>query len=489
MVASTHQLRDHQKIERLARQKFPASNFVHVRDSIVFTEHTTKDRKGRTQQYNKEALQAICDRCNYRILDSDDFAALTDGHTPEHEEIIKGAKMPEVMGFAGNFRVVKFGRLNPRYAIACDEWHFRESHAKAKKLPRRSVEVWMAKSMGERIIDPIAMLGAETPRLDTGLRFARLASGETVEKYTASCPAAAPAAPAGGNTFVKKFAKTETPSMDQDAIVKAVLDALMTTKQWQKLTEMTDEAEVPAVEDEAAIEEAPADEPLDEAPIEPPIADPADEMPNEEPIEPPPAEETGDLGGDIGAEEPAPAPEPAAEGEEEDEDETEMYSINRTARNREVAKYRRLEAENRSLQAENVNLRKAMAQDANAKEDSRRLDELTEATMKYSLDLEKEKDRCLYSRGSKMTPEEFNARIEAIHEFKDPLVDGRTIPPGEMPAVETPAADAAAPASGIRDRYSKDTVEKAIKYMTDARSRGEKIADLDDAVAKMEAAK
>ncbi len=236
-------------LQQIAREKFPADQFVCVRSRPIFAEHITTDSKGQPERYDRQALQAVCDRCNERILDTGDFPPLTDGHTPTAEMAENGAKHPDVLGYAGPFRVGLLGNRSPRWAIFADEWQHKDEYSRLRKLQRRSPEVWREPRMEDRFMDPIACLGSETPRLDLGLtsRFCRTASGAVVEKYTAAC------LPAGGNTFapapvgkakkppVSRYAAGEAP-MDQPPVqptgdmpnvdpnlVKAIIGALLET--------------------------------------------------------------------------------------------------------------------------------------------------------------------------------------------------------------------------------------------------------------------
>ena len=194
--------------------KFPADQFVHSPGVVLFSEHVTQDSKGKEQKYDREALQAIVDRCNYRIEDTGDYGVLVKGHTPDDPS----AEQPPVLGFAGNYRLGVVGNTMPLLSIIAGEWHFKDSHEQVRKLPLRSVEVWMHPDMGERFFDPIACLGAETPRLDLGVKFARDRQGQQVEKYSYVSPVQAKGkpvkyqavSPGGGNTFVPGTDKQAT---------------------------------------------------------------------------------------------------------------------------------------------------------------------------------------------------------------------------------------------------------------------------------------
>ena len=175
------------QLERLAREKFGNKRFVKVPDVRVFTEHSTKDRDGNPVVYDRRALEKIAARCNERILDTGDFAPVTLGHTPTEDQLATGMEMPDIGGFAGNFRVGLHGNKTPRWAIFADEYHFAEDASKLQKRPRRSVELWDEERLEDAFFDPIAALGAETPRLDLGMAYAKRPGrdGAMVRKYAA----------------------------------------------------------------------------------------------------------------------------------------------------------------------------------------------------------------------------------------------------------------------------------------------------------------
>lgn len=195
------------EIESIARRLFPKAKFRRVRNRPVFVEHTkvrvkrdpvTGEEREITERYDRNALAAIVDRCNERILDTKDFSPITEGHTPDSDDVARGARMPEVLGYAGPYRLGKIGNKNPRWAIFCDEFHHHEAVPRIDRLQRRSPEVWLEERMQDRFFDPIAALGAETPRLDTGLgRFGRRRDGLLIEKYSAAA-----VAPSGHNAFI-----------------------------------------------------------------------------------------------------------------------------------------------------------------------------------------------------------------------------------------------------------------------------------------------
>lgn len=216
-----------------ASQPYEEDGMVVIDDVPVFDEHEADD--GTT--YGPEELQAIADNCNRRIRDTGDYVALTDGHTqdPEDPKSIKNAKtgmlaQPEVLGLAGPFRVGEIGEENPRKCILARFRYFNDKADRAMRLPRRSVEVWQEKDPKQRYFDPIALLGSEAPRRDLGMlyRYSKGRNGASrrvpVVRYSAAFPGGGP------NTFVPgtdRDKNSKEPTMaiapeDIQAIVAAI---------------------------------------------------------------------------------------------------------------------------------------------------------------------------------------------------------------------------------------------------------------------------
>lgn len=171
---------------------FPDEQFVTVRDIPVFTEHETVTGSGRKLKFGAYELGCIVNRNNRRITETGDYAAVTLGHTPDPEQKAMGQKEPELIGFAGPFKLGMIG--NPgerqRYAVLADFHYFKEDLDKVKKHPRRSAELFVEDRYEEFFLDPIALLGAEAPRLDMGLLYSARRNGREVLKYSAVAPSA-----------------------------------------------------------------------------------------------------------------------------------------------------------------------------------------------------------------------------------------------------------------------------------------------------------
>ena len=153
----------------------------------IFKEHTGSDGT----KYTQDLLEDIADNNNDRIEETGDYCPIVGWHTPSDND---PSKDPPIIGFAENFRVEKFGKKNPKWCIYATFKIRKDKHDYFRDHPRRSVEIWPEDKPENRYIDPIAVLGAETPRQDLGLVYSKSAAGE--ESYMYSSVAG------GGNTYV-----------------------------------------------------------------------------------------------------------------------------------------------------------------------------------------------------------------------------------------------------------------------------------------------
>ncbi len=217
----------------------------------IFPEHETRDATGQVQRYDREALAAIVDRCNRRIMDTGDLAAMSAGHTPDFEQKSKGMQMPDLVGFTGPFRMGLIGDQQPKWCIFADEHIFNDEYSRVQKMPRRSPEVWLAPKMSDRVMDPIAVLGSEPPRLDTGVgRFSRSSRRLDTARYMNVARYSMGSFPGGSNTFTQKYS-AEGGQMDQETIqnvVQAVMQGIAATPQWQYLTDQMTASQNPIPE-------------------------------------------------------------------------------------------------------------------------------------------------------------------------------------------------------------------------------------------------
>lgn len=164
------------------------------RNVPVFDEHTGDDGV----VYDKQRLQKIADNNNRRIDDTGDWCPLVPGHTPDEP----GQEQPEIIGYAGPFKVSIIGKVDPRHCIFADFRVHRDHAETFRKNPRRSVELWPEENPDDRFFDPIAILGAETPKRPLGMtRYKATTSTRKRIRYEMGADVT-PVEAGGGNTYI-----------------------------------------------------------------------------------------------------------------------------------------------------------------------------------------------------------------------------------------------------------------------------------------------
>lgn len=427
------------KLDQRVAEQFPDEEFVHRLDVPVFEEHATVGRDGVPVRYDRAALQAIVDRCNSRISDTGNFAALSYGHTPEREEMAKGAKIPELAGFAGPFRMGMVGADRPRWAIFQDEHYYRDEAGKVKKYPRRSPEVWLEPRMEDRFFDPVAVLGAEAPRLDMGMRCCRTASGKLIEKYSATFPGGADTcAPAEVTIPREKHSADQSQEAGSMALspedLQQIVSAIQQTEvfQWAAAKMQEDQA-TPDADDGmgGGMPDAGApDAAAPPAPGTPPGAPPVDKnaADNAPPVTPP-----------------TPSTPPG------------IPPMNPMEHQQ---KYSRLEAENRATKAMLANMEQRLAKAEKEKRTSERYSRLTTAAQAHVLDVDAE-----MKRAEKMTDEAFDDHMQVVIEHYERI-------PVNIGAGAIYVPDNVAGEKPMTDKYRKDCSRKAVDFVAAERAAG-----------------
>ena len=164
------------------------------RNIPVFDEHVGDDGVN----YDKRRLQCIADNNNRRIDDTGDWCPLVPGHTPDEP----GQEQPEIIGYAGPFKVAVIGNVDPRHCIFADFRVHRDHAETFRKNPRRSVELWPEENPDDRFFDPIAILGAETPKRPLGMtRYKASASTRKRIRYEMGADVT-PVEGGGHNTYI-----------------------------------------------------------------------------------------------------------------------------------------------------------------------------------------------------------------------------------------------------------------------------------------------
>lgn len=422
-----------------ARQTFPDDSWSHKTDIPQFAEHTKErlrrdsagnpllDDKGQpvreVDRYDLPALVAICNRCNDRIADTGNFAALSEGHTPTQDQVDAGHKHPELLGYSGPFFIGQVGDKSPRWAIFSDEHYWHDTAPKVARLPTRSVEVWLSPRMEDRFFDPIAALGTETPKLDIGVRFARLHSGELVERYSATFAGAGNVAAPGLVQIPKRTERYSTDPeegtfMLQPEEIQQVVEALMQTKPFQWLQSQMESSEMAASQDPV---------------VQTPETDGGDGMP---PGAPPPAE---------------PAAPPAVPAEDPNKDPNGMGRYSRGNGDLQE-RYARLERSYEDLQRQ-------VHGEVTARRNAERYSKIQSLSRERVLDVKEEVDRC-----SKMSDTDFQTHCAMILKRYEKIPVGCQLPDGHIPRPATEVA---------KDQYSKKLNERALEIANAALAKGE----------------
>ena len=201
-------------------ERFPFADYELSADVPIVDEFT----RANGEKVGKRELDKLCAAANMRIADSGDYVPLTVGHTPDDPDAPEH-KQPAIIGYAGPFRVEKFGAVNPRWAIIAENWAIeRPSLGIARKHPRRSPEILFdAKSGDPLYLDPIALLGARTPRRALGLKLS--AEGHVRER----CEMAMAGASSTYTPGVEETEKNGAGSGNNADLVSRLINELETT--------------------------------------------------------------------------------------------------------------------------------------------------------------------------------------------------------------------------------------------------------------------
>lgn len=178
-----------------AQAYFDPEQYRFVPSVCYFKEHETRGRDGTPLKYGFNELCDIMDANNGRC-DVDAYSAIASHHTDDR---LKGDKYePRVVGYAGPYRMGMIGRLKPEWAIFADEHHQANEAPLFASRRRRSVEVMRYKDGRPSYFDPIATLGADSPRLAMPVARYEASDEVEVERYSF----VAPVSVSGSNTFL-----------------------------------------------------------------------------------------------------------------------------------------------------------------------------------------------------------------------------------------------------------------------------------------------
>jgi len=492
------------KEELLAERYFSPDKYHHEPGVCVFAEHKTTTANGKKRTYKLRDLANIVSCQNERISDVGAFPAISDGHTSNPGDA--NPRDPEILAYAGNYRLGRIGRDKPRWAIFQDEYQMNSAKPSLDKKPRRSVELWSF-SDGRAHFDPIAAIGAEAPRLPLPQRFSTFRhEGAEIERYSFQASGGAFGSPGAGSTHVMTGPKTKKPvSKDTYAIddeakqnsagpvgtaqppvslgdtemprlapedLQEIVAAIAETPQFKFITELMEREQLGAPgtdEEDLGVEieeeqEAPVDED-DMSDIESILGSDDEE---EEEFTPP----GGELADGIG--EP-----PVDELEDEEPEPEEKLGMAYSQKNEDAAtveKYTKLQSSHdRLLQdAAKMSDRIAHLERVNADNGRRRkIDELKGQFGDF-IDVEDECKATLYSLGASMDNEQFDKHIASVEKYAERAAKSSVyIPTGDAPMAETSGPEKYSEAQAVSKR--------AIQIATTRRNKGETI-DYDEAM-------
>lgn len=417
---------------RQRSQKYFAKDCTRfVPDVCYFLEHETIGRDGKPVRYSFSELAAIADEHNSRAVNHN-YSAIADRHTSDRPQP-KGME-PEVLGYAGAARM---GMVGDKWAVFLDEHHRKDGIEALNKKQRRSVEVNRYRDGRRPYFDPIAALGADSPRLP--LPVARYSTDEDealVEHYSVMAPAMV----AGGNTFIpslgpkkdeEKISYSEPASMGiGEDDVAAIVQAIQATPEMQWVKSQMGAASAPGQTDELA---QPAGSPVPHSPQpapQPPqhggAAAGGAPMGQQQQQQPPGQQQRyskqNDPGSD-GADRYAAMQEQIQDLAEENADLAEKYS--------------QVHEVNKDLMLKLTEQHEAVVNLERRAVDAERTDRLRDLYQahKHFVVLEEELDKCLYSRGSEMSHEAFESHVEDVENYakrSSPVT--RMVPGGALPS-------------------------------------------------------
>lgn len=506
--------------------RWPEDQYVTVRDVPVFAEHQTTTKNGRLLRFSRRELQAVADRCNQRIRETGDYAVICLQHTLSDEQRKAGVVLePEVVGFAGPFRV---DRLGEKYAILADFHYFRDPDVleKVKKHPRRSPELWHTDGPYEEMyLDPIALLGAEAPRLDMGLFYTATAkNGQAVEKYSAAaCPSSMNVFIPGGNNDSNK--KQYDANLDSENSmlspedVKQIVDAI-SQADWAQWTISQMQAEQAA---NASVE--PQDDTLTSSVDVPKPAGSLDsELPAGGPSEPeaalPPAGDgiapkAGDFvdsedddddaavekfrkwrRGKWGGKKKSYSAE--EEGEDSNDKSTTSSAIpdengdkspSKYQKPQQPERYARLEKEITQLRGQITEHRRELESERATRIDAERYSKLSALRQHYVFDLDREFERVKYNKMSDQQFAEFAGKEGMIENNYQPIPVGEELPTFDRPAEPEKFKKGKGSKSDSGDkfepeRYSAEQREQALRYC-EAQATAGKPVDYKDVLKRI----
>jgi hypothetical protein len=437
-------------LRQRAKQYFSSNRFVP--NVCYFSEHETIGRDGRPVRYSFHELSEIVEEHNSRA-DRHNYSALASKHTvdgvlPENLE-------PKVVGYVGSARLGMVGNENPQWAAFFDEHHKTDKYSTdvLADKQRRSVEVNRYKDGRRPYFDPVAVLGADSPRLP--LPVARYAEdGAMIDRYSVMAPAQV----SGSNSFIPSFGSDNTkPRQQQQYSEQPTMGSNLTPQDIQAVVQ--------------AIQSTPEMEWVrNQMGTGGPASaggggnGPQQAAPGGAPSMPPPQPQQGQQY--MGHQQPQ-LPRYSA-SDDDDLKLTEKYSQVESELADLKERYSKLNEVNADLMRQHSQTRQAVIELEKHNCDKDREMQIKDLYQKYPhfVQVDEELDRCLYSRGSTLDTDQFTAHLSSVERYaqRSSPVTGM-VPKGTL---ANPVADKeryeAQVADMIVDRYHR--YEKQGEYRT-----------------------
>ncbi|MFO0940082.1 MAG: hypothetical protein U0930_04880 [Pirellulales bacterium] len=429
-------------------QHFSQSKYRFVPNVCHFKEHDLPT-KGGVFRVGPNELKEICQNQNRRIKEARLYVPLIHRHTTAQDQENDVDNAPTILGYGVNFRMGMVGTDNQQFAIFGDEVHDKEHSTALKNRPRRSVELLRHPDSKKNFFDPVACLGGDAPRLDIPPAYfgASLQDGVEIERY--SMPSV-PAFPGGGNTFIREsYEQPQATTMTPEDI-NQIMDAMNNTF-GVRLTAL--ESMVKGMQSGVAPgQNGPNANAATQTSGASAIAPDALSL-NQQPGQP--SNSNPNLGQQQNA-----SPQQFGNGQLGGGQRPTQYSAkNGGGEVSEVTleQYQALVQENQTLKDNQAKLleqigeiRADQLKSQRERTDASRAYRIQTLSQKYSAiaaNQEAEFERCLYSCGSEMSDDEFNAHIETIERYAAA---------SEPHTGEIPGGSAGTSQAVIKERYSKE---------------------------------
>jgi hypothetical protein len=435
-----------------------------IPDVCHYTEHTTTTKQGPLEVGPNE-IAAICRNMNRRTKLGLN-PPLINKHTPDRSQPNPMDKEPYIVGYAGNYRIgmIDDGEKQ-RFSIFGDEYHKPEHLAELNDKPRRSVELMRYKDSARNFFDPIACLGAESPRIEMPPAYYSVEhddAGLEVVRYSIAVPVAA----GSSNTFIKQFGDKERMQATAEPNVQTENSQMLQPEDLNQITDAVKNILAPYLPmlDAMAAGQNPGMQQPGAMPGQPGM--PGQQQPGGDELQlagqaappapgPMPEPVKNGMGGMMPAAKPNPftpgSPNPMKYSEDENEES-------------ETVKYSQLEAAHKSLIAEHGSLKARLGKLEAERTDAIRSHRLAELANRFEgiVDFDEEAGKVLYSAGSEMSDEDFEDHLEMIERYAAKAAPPVHIAPGGE--VEGEEGDDDVPVT--LERYSARTQKMVVDRMT-----------------------